>query len=224
MEHHSDTRSPEFCLRSRARRRRHCQSTEAHSRSAEPRFRKKGSRPRLKPSEEQLIWGRSSSFWTGRYGGGDTNTRCKTERSSHNKSNRQGLGPRDATMACFEPSLRGRTTCFKTGLTSLSRDETVLQDVSTRSPGSAEVEEEWTGSSSAGPTWLACWSGKARAMHAFSDVDPTVVKSVGEARLPEIAKCRATTVFEWTGFNTVLLLSMTVVPIPGGCAKTVFRG
>ena len=30
-----------------------------------------------------------------------------------------------------------------------------------------------------------------------------------------------TTVFERTGFNSVLL-SMTVVPIPGGCAKTVF--
>ena len=37
--------------------------------------------------------------------------------------------------------------------------------------------------------------------------------------LPEIAKCRATTVFERTGFNSALL-SMTVVPTLGGCANT----
>ena len=33
--------------------------------------------------------------------------------------------------------------------------------------------------------------------------------------------CTATTVLERTGSNSVLL-NMTVVPIPGGCAKAVF--
>ena len=58
---------------------------------------------------------------------------------------------------------------------------------------------------------------RSTAPRLLSAVFPTVVKSVGEARLLEIAKCRVTTVFERTSFNGVLL-SMTVVPIPGGCA------
>ena len=73
--------------------------------------------------------------------------------------------------------------------------------------------------------------GRARAARdcevqstAVPVIVPTVAEAFGvvEPQLPEIAKCSATTVFERTGFNSVLLLlSMTVVPIPGECAKTV---
>ena len=72
-----------------------------------------------------------------------------------------------------------------------------------------------------GPQEIAKYSATTAGQVAV----PTVAKAVGviEAQLPEIAKCRATTVLERTGFNSVLL-SMTLVPIPGGCAKTIFRG
>ena len=62
---------------------------------------------------------------------------------------------------------------------------------------------------------------KYSATTAAPVVAPTVARAVGVAA--EIARCRATAVFERTGFNSVLL-SMTAVPIPGGCAKTVCRG
>ena len=43
--------------------------------------------------------GASPAFTVGVAAKRDTNTRCKTERSSHSESNRQELGRRDATMA-----------------------------------------------------------------------------------------------------------------------------
>ena len=52
---------------------------------------------------------------------------------------------------------------------------------------------------------------KHSATKTVPAVVPTVAKSVGEARLPGIAKYSATTVFERTAFNSVLL-STTVVP------------
>ena len=98
-------------------------------------------------------------------------------------------------------------------------------------PHHAEEElESATRAAEAGGTKVAKSVGEARhpgipKNSATTDVSATVVKAVGvvEAQLPEIAKCRATTVFDRTGFNNVLLCT-TVVPIPGGCAKTFLKG
>ena len=64
---------------------------------------------------------------------------------------------------------------------------------------------------------------KYSATTAATAVDATVVKSVVEAQLPEIAKCRAATNFERTGCNNVLLSmwqqSPFLVDVPRQCSE-----